>query len=59
MFLIWHVTSRKHMFKGLYGFTVEASHGQSPLCHAWWRLATCKWRYKVSIVSLDLMKPLD
>ena len=35
MFLICHVTSREHMFKGLYEFMGEAPRGESPPCHVW------------------------
>ena len=38
MFLIRHVTSREHMFKGLVNLWMEASDGESPPCHIRWSL---------------------
>ena len=38
MFLVYHVTSRESMFKGLCEFMEEARHGELPSCHVWWPL---------------------
>ena len=43
MFLICHVTSRDHMFKGLCHFMSKASYGKVPFFHVggYWSRASC------------------
>ena len=56
VFLVWNVTLREHVFKGLCKFM----GGSLP-----WRVRTspclvyCKWWYKVFNLSHDLTKPRD
>ena len=59
MFLIGHVTSYKHMFKGHVNLCVETPHGESPPCLVWWLLVWCKWKYKLFNMSRDLTTTRD
>ena len=58
MFLICHMTSLNHMFKGLYVILwVEVFHGKSHTLPGWWILVVCEWRYKIFNLSCDFPKP--
>ena len=59
MVLIFHVTSREHMFKVLYEFMGGTPHDESPSCHVWWPLVYRKWGYEVFNMSRDLTKSRD
>ena len=59
LFLIGHVTSQKHMFKGHVNLWVVTSHGESPSCLVWWLLVWCKWKYKLFNMSRDLTTTRD
>ena len=53
MFLICHVTSRDHIFKGLCYFMGGAFHGKSPPCHvgSYWSCASGDIRYLICHVT--------